>query len=105
MEIYYRFYIILQKGTSLAITQRCNCIEDVLPILKHLNCEAIKELIRQGLTDENICEGLYQEITSTDMGYLLGPGKSDKGEFNIYVQSEQIQIFDEDLDEAPKRQD
>ena len=96
----HRFYVVVQKDeTNMAIIERRNTIEEILPILKFLNCEVVNDLIKQGLTDENICEALYEEVTGTEMAYFLGPGKNDKGKFNIFVQSEWIKIYDENLED------
>ena len=92
----HRFYVIVQKDeTKLAIIERRNTIGEILPILKHLKSEMLNELIREGMTDEQICSGLNEEVTKTDMAYYFGKGSSEKGEFNIFIQSEWIKVYEE----------
>lgn len=95
MRVEHRYYVILQKGEkNLAIIERRNTAEEIVDVLKRLNSIVVKDLEAKGLTEDNIAEGIEQEVTATEMAYYMGPGSSNKGEFDIFVQSEWIKIYD-----------
>ena len=101
MDIYYRYYVIVQKDEkNLAIIECRLSTLDIIPILRHLNSVVIEDLTKQGLTDEEIAKQLAETVQGTDMAYCLGKGHSDKSEFNIFVQSEWIYEYDGEEMEA-----